>query len=53
MSWHTQNTTTSTLPATWHYYSEMVVPMFLVLNYRLQPLYILDSSLVKKPKHPE
>lgn len=53
MAWHTSTTTTTTQPLTWHHYSEMVVPMFLVLGYRLQPLYILDSCFLIKPKHPE
>lgn len=53
MSWHTKDTASTTMPRSWHHYSEMVVPMFLVLGYSLQPFYILDSCFIKKPKHPE
>lgn len=53
MSWHTTDTTSTTQPTTWHHYSEMVVPMFLVLCYQIRTLYILDSCFVNKPKHPE
>ena len=52
MSWHTTETTSTTQPLHWHHYSELVVPMFLVLCYKLQPLYLLDSCFIQKPKHP-
>ena len=52
MSWHTIHTTTTTQPGAWYHYSEMVVPMSLVLHYRLLPFYILDTCFTIKPRHP-
>lgn len=53
MSWHTPQTKTSTLPRHWEYYTLIVTPMSLILNYRVNPTYIMNACLAQKPKHPE
>jgi hypothetical protein len=52
MPWHTPETKTCTLPPSWEYFTLIVTPMFLILDYKLAPFYIMDACLAKKPKHP-
>ena len=53
MSWHTQNTQTTTHHTPWRYHAHIVAPIELILNYEVKTLYLLKTTFAKKPKHPE
>ena len=52
MSWHTQNTQTTTQQSSWHYHAHMVAPIELILNYEVKSLYLLKTTFPKKPAAP-
>ena len=52
MSWHTLQTQTNTLCASWPYQVHLVLPLELVLNYEVNIRYILKTCF-QKPKHPD
>lgn len=47
MAWHTLITKTTTIPSCWYYQAHIVVPLELILNYRLDKLYLMETTFSK------